>query len=305
MSAIQKSPPHPHSLSIGVLVLNYNTWELALRALNAAIRLEANAVSEFVLFDDGSPEPPPAGIDPRVTVLRGGSNVGFSRALQVAFAQMKSDIVVLFDSDAYPLTPFADPVRQHFERDARRGQLGFRTENENGSPTESFFAEPTQWSLILGQALHSRVSRKKLLPSNLCVITGAMATRKEAYRDIGGFDPILNFLDVDVDYSMSLRKKGWTVDIDTSIRALHVGGGTVKAQRNRLLEYYKSRWYLLHKHDLMSNRWIARCIILGRLRCEKMILRLFGRLLFPAPEVLADKVLGRQALLSYCRANFH
>ena len=294
----------PQALSIGVLVLNYKTWDLALRALNAATRFEAQNVSEYVLFDDGSPNPPPSGIDPRITVVRGESNVGFARALGTAFPRMKSDVVVLFDSDAYPLTPFADRVREHFQRNPRLGQIGFRTEDANGTQTESFFAEPTQWSLILGQALHARVPKRALRLSNLCVITGCMATRMEAYRDIGGFDPELNFLDVDVDYSMRLRRRGWKVEVDPSIRGFHVGGGTVQALRSRVLHFYTSRWRLLRKHGLMWSPRAARAAILARLRCEAMILRLFGRRIFPRPEVLEDKVLGRQALLTYCRSNF-
>ena len=291
-------------LSIGVLVLNYKTWELALRALHAAIRLESENVSEFVLFDDGSPDPAPMEIDPRIRVIRGGSNVGFARALATAFAAMKSDIVVLFDSDAYPLTPFSGRAREHFEGDPRLGQLGFRTENANGAQTESFFAEPTQWSLILGQALSARMPRRAPRPSNMCVITGCMATRVEAYRDAGGFDPELDFLDVDVDYSMRLRRRGWKVEVDSAIRGFHVGGGTVQAQRNRVLHFYKSRWHLLRKHGLMWSPRAARAAILARLRCEQTILKLLGRRIFPSPGVLEDKVLGRQALLSYCRSNF-
>jgi GT2 family glycosyltransferase len=292
-------------LSIGVLVLNYNTWELALRALNAAIRLEPESVSEFVLFDDGSSAPPPAGIDPRITVVRGNSNVGFARALQLAFPLMECDIVVLFDSDAYPLTPFANVVREHFELDSWLGQLGFRAEDENGSQSESFFAEPTQWSLILGQALYSRVPKRALRPSNLCVITGCMATRIEAYRNIGGFDPELNFLDVDVDYSMRMRRCGWKIEVDSSIKAFHIGGGTVQAQRNRVLHFYASRWHLLRKHKVMWSPRLARAVILARLMCERSILILFGRRLFPNPEVLEDKLLGRKALLSLVRGHLH
>src|SRR5690348_11318781 len=110
-------------LSVGVLVLNYNTWDLALRALNAAIALEAEEIDEYVLFDDGSLAPPPEGTDGRIRVICGGVNRGFPAALNVAFAQMKSEVIVLFDSDAYPLTKFAARVRENFASDSRLGQL--------------------------------------------------------------------------------------------------------------------------------------------------------------------------------------
>ncbi len=294
-----------HSLSVGVLVLNYNTWDLALRALDAAMRLESANVTEYVLFDDGSTEPAPTKIDSRIRLIRGESNCGFGRALTVAFAAMQNDIVVLFDSDAYPLTPFASKVREHFEKDARLGQLGFRAQDKDGLQTESYFNQPTQWSLILGQALHAKLCSKKLEHDRLCVITGCMATRVAAYAEIGGFDPEFQFLDVDVDYSMRLRRKGWRIAIDPAIEVFHLGGGTSQSMRHRVLHFYKSRWRLLRKHALLPAPRLARAIILVRLACEKAILHIFGRLLFPSAEVRDDKLLGRTELLNYCRANFH
>jgi GT2 family glycosyltransferase len=295
---------HRQPLSIGFLVLNYNTWGLALRCLNAAISLESGEITEYVLFDDGSPTSPPNEIDPRIRLIRGGANRGYASALGVAFASMKSDIVVLLDSDACPLTPFAARVREQFERDGRLGLLGFMAQDQNGLPTESFYSEPNQWSLILGQQLYARLPRRAPQPSNLCAISACMATRIEAYAQVGGFDAQFGFNDVDLDYSMRLRRCGWKIAADTSIKVLHKGLGTPILQRRRVLHFYKARWYLLRKHELLWNASLVRTLILARLQLEAMILRVFGRYLFRNAEVLADKILGRQELISYCRENY-
>jgi GT2 family glycosyltransferase len=296
---------HQQALSVGVLVLNYNTWALALRSLDAAIGLEGENVSEYVLFDDGSTEPAPKGIDNRIRLIRGDSNRGFAHALVTAFGAIKSDIIVLFDSDACPLTPFSVRVRNQFELQPRLGQLGFMAQNSNGDPTESYLGEPNQWSLIFGQALYARLPKRPLRPSQLCVITGCMATRMEAYRQVGGFDKDFGFLDVDLDYSMRLRRRGWIVRTDSSIKVFHVGGGTPQLQRNRVLQFYKSRWRLLKKHGLMPSPRLARTLILARLACEEKFLRFFGRYLFKRPDVLEDKILGRKAIVSYCQTYYH
>jgi GT2 family glycosyltransferase len=126
----------------------------------------------------------------------------------------------------------------------------------------------------------------------------------ESYIQVGGVDEKLGFLDVDVDYSMRLRKCGWKVATDASIKVFHVGGGTAMLQRHRVLHFYKSRWYLLRKHGLIWNAGLARALILARLLLEQGVLCVFGGYLFKNPEVLEDKVLGRQALISYCRENY-
>jgi GT2 family glycosyltransferase len=291
-------------LSIGVLVLNYNTWDIALGAIGAAIELDYPSITEFVLFDDGSPSPPPDNIDSRIQVIRNEENRGFAKALVAAFAQMKSDIVVLFDSDAFPLVPFAAKVREQFEADENLGQIAFQSQDEKGSPTESLMKEPTKWSLILGQALYARIPHRPITPSNLCAIAGCMATRIKAYRNVGGIDGNFDMLDLDLDYSMRLRRNNWKIAADTSIQVFHVGGGTPQSQSKRILRFYKCRWYLLRKHGRIRNPALARTVILMRLRFDVLILKLFGSYLFPNPEILADKLLGRQNLISYCRDNY-
>jgi GT2 family glycosyltransferase len=292
------------ALSIGVLVLNYNIWDLALRALDAVMKLESDGISEYVLFDDGSAAPPPANIDSRIRVILGGVNRGFAGALKVAFAHVKSDIVVLFDADAYPLAPFAERIRERFEGDKRLGQLGFLAQDRDGSLIESFISEPTKWSLLLGQTIYARIPQKAPRPSNLCVFSCCMATRLEAYRDIGGVDEKFDWLDVDIDYSMRLRQNGWTVATDPSLRAFHLGGGTPQLRRHRVLRFYKNRWYLLRKYNLISNVRLARAFILTRLLVEGTLLKVFGSFLYQNSEVLADKILGRQELISYCREHY-
>ena len=293
------------SLSVGVLVLNYNTWNLALRALNASIRLERESIKEYVLFDDGSQTPPPAVVDGRIRVIRGEANRGYTGALKLAFAEMKSDLVVVFDADAYPVQPFATCVRERFECDKQLGQLAFFAEDENGSPTGSFLnREPTKWSLLLGQRLDAWISRKEPRSIDLCVFSCCMATRVEAYMQVGGVDENFDFLDADLDYSMRLRRSGWRIATDPSLRAFHVGGGWSQLQRHRVLRFYRSRWYLLRKHKLITNARLARAFVLTRLRAERMILKLFGTFLFRNPDVLSEKILGRRELISYCRKHY-
>lgn len=293
------------SLSVGVLVLNYNTWDLAVRAVSEAIRLEGDGILEYVLFDDGSPTPPPAQMDPRVRLICGGVNRGYTSALKLALAKMKSDLIVVFDADAYPLAPFASTVRQAFENDTRAGELAFFAEDEKGSPTQTFvWSEPTKWTLLLGQKLHTWLSPKVLQASHLCVFSCCMATRREAYLQVGGIDDNFDFLDADLDYSMRLRRNGWKVAADPRLKAFHAGGAWRQLQRHRVLRFYKSRWYLLRKYNLITNVGMARTFILARLRLEQLFLELFGLFMFRSPEILSEKRLGRRELIAYCRDHY-
>jgi GT2 family glycosyltransferase len=103
---------------------------------------------------------------------------------------------------------------------------------------------------------------------------------------------------------MRLRKNGWRIATDQLLKVFHEGGGTPQLQRHRLLRFYKSRWYLLRKHGVITHVGAARAFIIARLLLERMILRVFGTILFQSRDVWADKVLGRQELISFCREHY-
>lgn len=71
MNLQSDAPPRPPTLTARVLVLSYNMRELAQRALHSAVALEGRRVAEYILFDNGSLNPPPDGIDSRIRVIRG------------------------------------------------------------------------------------------------------------------------------------------------------------------------------------------------------------------------------------------
>lgn len=294
------------AISIGFVVMNYDSWDLALRALNEAIRLETDSIQEYVLYDDGSSTKPPPNIDSRIRLILGTPNLGYTRAVQAAFSHMRTDIVVLFDADAYPLEPFTARIRERFQADERLGQLAFVSEDGHGARTESFVGEPNQWSLLLGQRLYAVAGRIKKQPSSdMCVFSCCMATRKAAYCQIQGFDENFDFLDADLDFSMRLRRQGWRIAADPQLRAVHIGGSWSQLQRERVLRFYKCRWYLLRKHDLIPNVRVARAIVLARLYWEMAVLKAFGAFLFRNPSVRSDKLLGRQKVISFCREHYN
>ena len=101
------------------------------------------------------------------------------------------------------------------------------------------------------------------------------------------------------------RRSGWRVAIDPSLTAFHVGGGTPQLQRDRVMRFYKTRWYLLRKYGLITHVAFARTFVLARLRLEKFFLQSFGRILFRNADVLADKILARESLITYCRDHYH
>ena len=293
------------TLTIAVLTTNYNRWDLTALCVDRCYEHDSGNFDSLVVYDDCSETKWDRQFPDSTTLLRGSPNVGLTKALNIAFSTIRDDIVVLFDSDAYPTTPFCDELKSMFEGDESLGLVALRTIGRTGNRTESYTTEPNIWSLLLGQALYARLERWFADRSgNISVFTCAMAVRKKAFDELGGFDEQFDWLDLDHDFSMRMNRSGWKIRVADQARAFHEGGGTPQLTRHRLKRFYKARWYLLQKFDRIPMRRVVKQLILIRLHMEHFILACFGRMLFANDTVRNDKLQGRRDLIRFCAANF-
>jgi len=292
-------------LTIGVLVTNYNSWDLAMLCVNAHLKHSGRAIEKILLIDDHSDETYDGPLDPKVRVIRNEKNLGFVKSVNVGFANLDTDLVVLFDADAYPLMDYSASILRDFMNDSRLGVFGFTTYDKNNLVTGSSEEEPGILSLIIGQKLdgfYRKYFRKN--PRRDVVYSCSMVVRKSAFEDVGGFDENFDWLDVDHDFCMRMRARGWKVKYGKEARAFHEGGGTPQLSSDRLLRSYKNRWYLLRKHGKIKNAFLMKSVILLRLRLEYMVLLVFRNLIFKNKTVAVDKLWGRKRVIGYCKENY-
>jgi GT2 family glycosyltransferase len=288
-------------LSIGVLLTNYNTWSLALQCVEACVKQDGSALSELVVYDDGSTKPCDVTFPPPTRVALGGQNVGLVKALNKAFAEMESDIVVLFDSDAYPTTPYVDAVRNAFTEDSTLGLVAFATIGKDGLPTQSWCPEPDALTLVLGLKLSDRIPRlSREYRESVSVYTCAMAIRRSVFEEIGGFDERFDWTDLDHDLSMNVARSNWKVEVMPEVIAFHEGSGTPQGVNARLLRFHKNRWYLLTKHGRIKFKAWTRALVLTRLRLELLGIYLSIR----DPELKREKASGRKAVIKFCQETY-
>ena len=288
-------------LSIAVLLTNHNTWELAQQCVNACFEMDRGNFRNLLVYDDCSTVEFAGSFPQGVTLYRGKPNRGLTKSLNIAFGMISEDIVVLFDSDAYPVTPFCEAIRSMFARDAGLGLVAFRTVGRNGRTTQSMEAEPNAWGLVLGQKLSVKLRRWVADRSGrFIVFTCAMAVRRQAFEELNGFDEAFDWLDLDIDFSMRMRQAGWKIDVASEPRAYHEGGGTPQLTSKRVERFYRNRWYLLNKFSKIRFKSLARAFMVSRLLVELGILTVAGRFIYADRSVLLDKITGRKNCIRVC-----
>jgi GT2 family glycosyltransferase len=301
-----RRPGTDGALTLGVAITSYETWEPAFRCIDAVLAQEP-AIAGIVLVDDHSTTPRPAReLDARVRLVINPANLGGGPSLNRAMAEARTDVVVVFDSDAYPLTPFADSLCRRFAADPKLAAVGFRTVDRHGRNTGMPEAEPGAATLVLGQRLHALYRR--LRPARrrpFCLYTPALAIRRRAFEELGGLDERrFDFLDLDTDLSMRWNRAGWRLAWCPELVAFHEGGGSPQATHQRVLRHYRNRWLLLRKHGLVKHPALVRRLVLARLALELAGLATVGRLVYGNGPWLQDKLRGRRLAFRHVRDHY-
>src|SRR5580658_44557 len=169
-----------HDFRASALVTNYNTWEPTLKCVTALRQLSGGSLNRVLIVDDASTSPGPDVLE--AEVMRLPQNVGYVQCVNLGFEAVMDEIVILFDSDAWPLTDVVGPVLQEFSEDCNLGAVGFRLVDEAGSPTGFGSPEPTVRELVLGQRLGASLPGAHNFDGRSGVLFScALAIRKTAF----------------------------------------------------------------------------------------------------------------------------
>lgn len=285
-------------LTISVLITNFNTWALTQKCVEELLRFSGEAISELLIVDDGSTEPMPEKFPEGVRIFAHTPNKGYVASVNIGFSNLGSDIVLILDSDAYPLTDLVKPLAQEFEQDEQLGAVGLNLVDEFGKPTGSFQHEPHAFGFIIGQQLEASLNRQFSINKKrpICLYSCGMAVRRKAFEYIGGFDENFDFLDADIDFSMRLRKAHWKVEMGSGLLAFHKGGGSYQTHAKRILRFHKNRWFLLEKHNYITSAFLAKMLLAVRHFFEYFILIFVGKII-TTDEMLEQKIASRKKLL--------
>lgn len=288
------------SISFSALITNYNTWQLTTLCTQELERLSKDSLIDILVIDDASAQYAPENIPNKVRVICNPENRGYVASVNIGFSHLKEDVIILFDSDAYPLIDLTQSLAHLFATNSQLGAVGFKLVDEQGQPTGSYSTEPNALSLLLGQQLSALYNSKfkHIREAPLCLHSCGMAVRRIAFEEIGGFDEGFDFLDADIDFSMRLRAAGWHVQVDPNLVAYHKGGGSFQTTAKRVLRHHRNRWRLLAKHGHLPLPWLLKAGLVTRHTLEYSFLRILGKVLIKDPATLKDKLYGRRQLLN-------
>ncbi len=168
--------------------------------------------AQIIVVDDVSPEPIvlPSEADPRVTVIRSETNLGFAGACNLGAETSQAPFVVFLNNDTTPQAGWLDSMMACAESDTTIAIVGARLLYRDGTVQHAGIAfsqrdgEPRHiYRGFPGE--HPAVLRDR----DFQAVTGAcFLVRREAFDNLGGFDTAFTNGYEDIDFCLRARGQG-------------------------------------------------------------------------------------------------
>lgn len=229
---------------LSIILVNYNTRHL-LEPCFKAIREATNGLSvQVCLVDNASSDGSLEDLESKYPIdhlFINEINVGFGRANNQCLDTVRSDYVLLLNTDAFLSRDSLTKTLEYMDFHPACGILGVKLVGRNGELQPSCRYFPTPWNLFLQKTGLSRFFPKVRLMDdmewnhdkvrNCDWVPGCFyLVRREVIEQVGLFDPRYFLYYEEVDHCFATRSSGWEVHYFPYTEVVHIGGESAKSE---------------------------------------------------------------------------
>lgn len=254
--------------TVSIIIVNFNGGTLLRDAVAAA--LSSSISVELLISDNGSTDGSlnaiyqDFGKDPRVQIISNGSNLGFSRANNIALKQAKGSYLLLLNPDCIIQPDTLSELLDVMDTNPDVGMAGCLIHNPDGSEQAGCRrAVPTPWRSVV-RVLHLNkifphhprfrtfLLHQEPLPTTpqpVEAISGAfMMVRRRAMDQVGPLDENYFMHCEDIDWCLRFREAGWKIYFVPNVDVLHYKGACSKDRPIRVYYHmHRSMIYFYRK----------------------------------------------------------
>lgn len=226
-------------------MVHRNGENMLLNALDWLMRAVGED-DEVILVDNGSTDASLLRVVaayPTVRIIANGCNNGFAKACNQGLAAARGEYVLFLNNDAFLPVGALDRFAADFAVYPRVALIGGQLIGEDGSPQRSAGVAPTFLSEMgLFRRRQPDVSNA-VQPVEVETLVGAcMAFRRDLADGAGRMDEDFFFYFEETEWCVRLRRQGWKVMVDPSVRVTHLKGASTRAvRRDAQIEMFRSR----------------------------------------------------------------
>jgi N-acetylglucosaminyl-diphospho-decaprenol L-rhamnosyltransferase len=261
------------SAPVRVVVVTWSSDEV-LPGFLSSLPAATSTPYQVVVADNASPGGPPA-VPEGVTLLETGGNLGYGKGANLGASGADGDWLVVANPDVHWEPGALDELLAAAGRWPRAGCLGPAIRTPDGKLYPSARAFPS-----LGRGLGHAVCGP-WWPSNPWTrayraeagspaegttgwLSGSlMLLRREAWEQVGGFDPKYFMYCEDMDLCRRLAEAGWQNVYVPSAVITHVGGHATQERSRRMLREHHQALYTYLSEHYRGPRWAPLRVLLA------------------------------------------
>lgn len=179
--------------------------------------------------------------DRRISIL-GGPDTNTPRAMNVGIDASRGEYIAKVDGHGWISDTFVETSVRHLTADTRLGCVGGRIVPIAATTSERAIAYARFSRLGVGVGVYTLLDRPQLTDTVQCGVY-----RRSAVAGVGNFDPNLPYGE-DEELNHRLRRAGWTILMDPSMRFSYRVRPSLRALFLQYLRYGRARVAVVRKH---------------------------------------------------------
>lgn len=251
-------------ISCSVIIINYNTSQLTVDAVNSVLNHSNRFATEIIVVDNGSKAEDyqnlkgALGEQSRLQLIRSRINLGFGGGNMFGVQQASGEYYAFLNSDAYLQEDSIATMVQFLENNAKVSMVGANSVDENGNLHKAFDHRMSLRNELFGHGFMKLInpkkfpSRKKQLdrPTEVGAVPGSFFICRAADFDaVGGFDTnlFLYYEEKDLSFRIEkhLKKEIFSIPNTTYV---HLKGKSTPASYLSKQELKISQFYSVRKN---------------------------------------------------------
>lgn len=261
-------------MRFSIIIVSWNVCDL-LRQCLRSLPEGAEVIVVDSASGDGTPEMVARDF-PDVRLFASRENLGFSKGNNVGLAAATGEYLFILNPDTVVEPGALDRLGQYLDAHPRVAVVGPQLVFADGQLQSSRRRFPTPWSAIFESTwlqdyappgMFDRLYARDL-PADRAVevdwvVGAAMLLRREACRQVGGFDEGFFMYSEEVDLCKRLKDAGWGIANDPGARVIHhEGRSSAQVPAATHIRFNTSKIRYLHKHHGRLAAALVRAVIL-------------------------------------------
>lgn len=255
-------------MKLSILIVNWNTRDLVVKCLNAALKNAPPFEFELIVIDNHSSDNSADtlvkifGSQQKIKILQSAQNLGFAKANNLAFEHASGEFILLLNSDTEVQEGALEELVRYLERNPEVGVVGPKLLNPDGTTQASLRRFPRIWSSVMVfSGLHRFFRPRRYLMEDFDyhneeaqevdqVMGAALLTRRRIVSELGFLDEKFWLWYEEVDFCKRVKDAGYQVKYYPKAVVMHEGAQSFSQmnvyERKRVVA--RSLCYYFQKH---------------------------------------------------------